>query len=135
MGGRRHEGGGREGARLNAPACSSTLLTQRTAWPVYEQVFLAALDLGETLLAEVSDARVSSFPIQPPTHHPNFPPFLQQTALGLVQKQFPDSARVRRLEGMQCEAEGDFEGAASVYLNLRERYPTDPVSLSSLFEW
>jgi hypothetical protein len=29
---------------------------------------------------------------------------------------------------MQCEAEGDFEGAAAVYLKLRERYPTDPVS-------
>ncbi|GAB5031629.1 er membrane protein complex subunit 2-like [Nannochloropsis oceanica] len=71
------------------------------AWPVYEQVFLAALDLGETLLAE--------------------------TSLRLLQKKFPDSARVGRLEGMICEAEGDFEQAAKVYLDLRERYPTDPV--------
>jgi len=57
------------------------------------------------------------------------PPHAQQTALSLLQKQFPDSARVGRLKGMQREAEGDFEGAAAVYLNLRERYPTDPVSL------
>lgn len=65
-----------------------------------------------------------------PTNSPSpFPhTHTQQTALGLLQKQFPDSARVGRLEGMQCEAEGDFEGAAAVYLKLRERYPTDPVS-------
>ncbi|TFJ88604.1 hypothetical protein NSK_000173 [Nannochloropsis salina CCMP1776] len=71
------------------------------AWPVYEQVFLAALDLGETLLAE--------------------------RALGLLRKQFPDSARVGRLVGMQAEAEGNYAVAAEVYKSLREAHPTDPV--------
>lgn len=74
---------------------------------------------------------MGSSPFHTLTHHPHFPPaHTQQTALNLLQKQFPDSVRVGRLEGMQCEAEGDFEGAAAVYLKLRERYPTDPVSSS-----
>ncbi len=64
----------------------------------------------------------------PVTYHPTFTRSHIQTALSLLRKQFPDSARVGRLDGMQCEAEGDFEQAAKVYLDLRERYPTDPVS-------
>jgi len=63
-----------------------------------------------------------------PVLSPHFSPLAQQTSLRLLQKKFPDSARVGRLEGMICEAEGDFEQAAKVYLDLRERYPTDPVS-------
>lgn len=50
--------GGREGGRGGQTPCSFVLidpLLHNTAWPVYEQVFLAALDLGETLLAEVSE--------------------------------------------------------------------------------
>lgn len=53
-------GGMREGGKEGKTPCSIMLINpyaiQHTAWPVYEQVFLAALDLGETLLAEVREA-------------------------------------------------------------------------------
>lgn len=56
MGGNRPAGGG--GGVLDSKwtathPFSPSPKTQCAAWPVYEQVFLAALDLGETLLAQV----------------------------------------------------------------------------------
>lgn len=68
-------------------------------------------------------------PLPPSPTHSRYSTPLTQTALDLLQKQFPESARVGRLVGMEAEAEGDFEGAATWYLRLRERFPTDPVSL------
>jgi hypothetical protein len=74
----------RKGGRVSLLSCANhSYLTKRTAWPVYEQIFLAALDLGETLLAEVSDVRERSSPfschlsphLYPLTHTDGAEPF------------------------------------------------------------
>ncbi|KAF9184018.1 ER membrane complex subunit 2 [Haplosporangium sp. Z 767] len=59
------------------------------AWLVYEQVAIAALDVGDDELA--------------------------QRCIQALEKKFPGSARVQRLHGMQLEADGKLTEAAKIY--------------------
>ncbi len=61
-------------------------------WTIYEQVFVAALDTGDDELAN--------------------------ECLGELTIQFKDSARVKRLVGMSCEAQRQFRAARDVYDGL-----------------
>jgi cytochrome c-type biogenesis protein CcmH/NrfG len=47
--------------------------------------------------------------------------------LDALKKQFPESVRVRRLEAMVKEAQGDARDATSAYKALIELDPTDAV--------
>ncbi|EDV23588.1 uncharacterized protein TRIADDRAFT_28044 [Trichoplax adhaerens] len=64
-------------------------------WNIYEQVFIAALDCGREDLAEV--------------------------CLEALQRQFPKSTRVYKLEAMALEATGNFKEAEEVYLKCLSR--------------
>ncbi|KAG0257150.1 ER membrane complex subunit 2 [Mortierella polycephala] len=59
------------------------------AWLVYEQVAIAALDVGDDELA--------------------------QRCIKALEEKFPGSARVQRLHGMQLEAEGKLTEASEIY--------------------
>ena len=67
-------------------------------WVVREQVFVAALDCGESTLA--------------------------QSILGSLQKMFPQSTRVAKLEGMQMEALGMYDDALKLYNDILQKEPT-----------
>ncbi|RUP52029.1 hypothetical protein BC936DRAFT_143205 [Jimgerdemannia flammicorona] len=58
-------------------------------WPVYEQIIIAALDVGDFQLAD--------------------------TCLTALEKRFTRSTRVQRLLGMRYEAEGKLDQAAKIY--------------------
>ncbi|KAL3659644.1 hypothetical protein V7S43_015319 [Phytophthora oleae] len=72
-------------------------------WSVYEQTFVAALDLHDDELAE--------------------------TCLKALQTKFPGSSRVARLEGMQLEQRGEFAKALALYDELLEANPANALVL------
>ncbi|KAF9167077.1 ER membrane complex subunit 2 [Actinomortierella ambigua] len=69
------------------------------AWLVYEQVAIAALDVGDELLAH--------------------------KCIEALEAKFPGSARVRRLQGMRLEAHGKLEEASGVYKAILEEDETN----------
>jgi len=71
-------------------------------WAVREQVFLASLDLGNHTLAE--------------------------DCLLLLRKQFSDSSRVKRLEGMLLESQERWDEADELYLCLLQEDPSDSLA-------
>lgn len=66
---------------------------------LYEQISIAALDLGDTNLAT--------------------------ECITLLLKNFPDSGRVGRLLGMQKEQEQKYEDALEIYANLLKKNPAN----------
>ncbi|ETP49764.1 hypothetical protein F442_04770 [Phytophthora nicotianae P10297] len=72
-------------------------------WGVYEQTFVAALDLHDDELAE--------------------------TCLKALQTKFPGSSRVARLEGMQLEQREEFAKALALYAELLEANPANALVL------
>ena len=72
-------------------------------WSIYEQIFVAALDVGNETLAS--------------------------TCLNPLRKKFPDSLRVKKLIGMQYECQGEFKRARILYDTL---LATNPGELSIL---
>ena len=70
-----------------------------TVWNLYEQISIAALDTGDTNIAN--------------------------ECIALLMKKFPDSARVGRLLGMQLEQAGQYEGALEVYSELLKKNPAN----------
>ncbi|KAF8980416.1 hypothetical protein BGZ46_004240 [Entomortierella lignicola] len=77
----------------------SVLKLDADAWLVYEQVAIAALDVGDDALA--------------------------QKCIDALEKKFPGSARVHRLHGMQFEALGKFPEAAEIYKSILEEDETN----------
>ncbi|KAG6615650.1 uncharacterized protein IUM83_05025 [Phytophthora cinnamomi] len=72
-------------------------------WSVYEQTFIAALDLHDDELTE--------------------------TCLKALQTKFPGSSRVARLEGMRLEQRGEFARALALYDELLEANPANALVL------
>ncbi|KAL4172951.1 hypothetical protein KRP22_008108 [Phytophthora ramorum] len=72
-------------------------------WSVYEQTFVAALDLHDDELAD--------------------------TCLTALQRKFPGSSRVARLEGMRLEQRGEFVKALALYDELLESNPANMLVL------
>uniref|UniRef100_A0AAV1TQ44 ER membrane protein complex subunit 2 n=1 Tax=Peronospora matthiolae TaxID=2874970 RepID=A0AAV1TQ44_9STRA len=68
-------------------------------WTVYEQTFIAALDVHDDELSE--------------------------TCLKALQGQFPGSSRVARLEGMQLEQRNEFTKALTLYDQLLDANPAN----------
>ncbi|KAF9582282.1 ER membrane complex subunit 2, partial [Lunasporangiospora selenospora] len=68
-------------------------------WPVYEQVAIAALDIGDDDLA--------------------------QKCIKALEAQFPGSARVRRLHGMTLEAQGNLKDAGIIYKEILQEDETN----------
>lgn len=66
---------------------------------LYEQIVIAALDLGETAVTET---------------------FIQKLI-----KRFASSSRVERLKGMKCEAEGKFDMALAIYADQLKINPSN----------
>lgn len=48
--------------------------------------------------------------------------------LQVLTRKFPGSQRVRRLEGMRCEAEGSFAAAAAIYEEMVEANPANSLA-------
>ncbi|CAM9970486.1 unnamed protein product, partial [Ectocarpus sp. 13 AM-2016] len=71
-------------------------------WVIHEQMVTAALDSGDV-----------------PTAHEH---------LQVLTRKFPGSQRVRRLEGMRCEAEGSFAAAAAIYEEMVEANPANSLA-------
>ncbi|KAF9999704.1 ER membrane complex subunit 2 [Entomortierella chlamydospora] len=69
------------------------------AWLVYEQVAIAALDVGDDALAT--------------------------KCIEALEQKFPGSARVHRLHGMQFEASGKLTDAAQIYKSILEEDETN----------
>ncbi|KAF9916116.1 ER membrane complex subunit 2 [Lobosporangium transversale] len=69
------------------------------AWLVYEQVAIAALDVGDDALA--------------------------QRCIQALEQKFPGSARVRRLHGMKLEAEGELIQAGEIYKAILQEDETN----------
>ncbi|CAG8442746.1 6541_t:CDS:2 [Ambispora leptoticha] len=65
-----------------------------SVWSVYEQVFIAALDLKKDKLAKI--------------------------CLDNLEKRFANSPRVKILEGMKLEADGKLDDALTIYRNILE---------------
>jgi tetratricopeptide (TPR) repeat protein len=72
-------------------------------WDVYEQVLIAALDCGRIELAEQYIAKLT--------------------------RQFSNSTRVQRLQGMLLEAQGQWKEADQLYRRILEREPTDSLAM------
>ncbi len=68
-------------------------------WAVYEQVFIAALDLRDREKAKV--------------------------CLDALRQRFPGSARVRRLVGMSLEADGQYAAAGVEYDAVLQELPAN----------
>ncbi|KAF9084289.1 ER membrane complex subunit 2 [Mortierella sp. GBA35] len=87
--------------RLGKPLIDSgaVLKLDADAWLVYEQVAIAALDISDDALAE--------------------------RCIQALEKKFPGSARVRRLHGMQLEAQGKLNEAGLIYKAILEEDETN----------
>ncbi|KAG0221305.1 hypothetical protein B0O80DRAFT_532888 [Mortierella sp. GBAus27b] len=87
--------------RLGKPLVESgaVLKLDSDAWLVYEQVAIAALDVGDDALA--------------------------QRCIQALEKKFPGSARVHRLHGMQLEAAGNLSQAAEIYKAILQEDETN----------
>ncbi|CAM9464663.1 unnamed protein product [Choristocarpus tenellus] len=72
-------------------------------WAVHEQVLTSALDVPNLELAD--------------------------KCLAALQKKFPSSQRVRRLEGMRLEAGGSYEAAEGIYTSLLEENPSNSLAI------
>lgn len=68
-------------------------------WNLYEQICVAALDMGDVNLAN--------------------------DCISLLLKRFPDSGRVGRLLGMQKEQAGKYEDALEIYAGLLKKNPAN----------
>lgn len=88
---------------LVARFCPSILkggrITGGEQWNLYEQLFLASLDMGDSKTAN--------------------------ECLSKLQGKFPNSGRVNRLVGMQLEYNGKFEDALTIYKKLLEENPSN----------
>jgi len=104
------------------------------AWPIYEQLFIAALDTENWELSDVIDHFDSPDRIRgnPDTHCLSFFFFffLFKTCLCALQKQYPKSRRVDRLTGMLCEAQGLYEQAIQCYDGVLKSDETNLVIVS-----
>ena len=69
-----------------------SIITSRTVWSLYEQVYVAALECGDIGLVDECSK--------------------------LLNKKFPDSVRVKRLLGMQYEYNGEYKKALALYDSL-----------------
>ncbi len=89
-------------------------------WPTYEQTYIAHLQYGRhgarRAGASDDDARAGHME-------------RAQRILELLKAQFVGSARVKRLEGMMCEAKGELNSAADEYHALRRE---DAFNISAL---
>ncbi|KAF9436143.1 ER membrane complex subunit 2 [Entomortierella beljakovae] len=87
--------------RLGKPLIESGAVKKldADAWLVYEQVAIAALDVGDDELAE--------------------------KCIQALEKKFPGSARVRRLNGMKFEAAGKLVDAGAIYKSILEEDETN----------
>ncbi|KAG0053366.1 ER membrane complex subunit 2 [Gryganskiella cystojenkinii] len=87
--------------RLGKPLIESgaVMKLDADAWLVYEQVAIAALDVGNDSLAH--------------------------KCIQALEAKFPGSARVKRLNGMQQEAIGNLPGAAEIYKSILEEDETN----------
>ncbi|XP_050225608.1 uncharacterized protein LOC126675075 [Mercurialis annua] len=86
-------------AILNDPKKRSSLGSEE--WTLYEQVAIAAMDCQSLDVAK--------------------------DCINVLQKRFPESKRVGRLEGMLLEAKGSWEEAEKAYASLLEDSPLDQV--------
>lgn len=55
--------------------------------------------------------------------------------LEVLRAKFPNSQRVRRLEGMQCEAEGSFSAAAKIYEEMLAANPANSLARKRQVCW
>ncbi|KAF9334147.1 ER membrane complex subunit 2 [Podila minutissima] len=87
--------------RLGKPLVESgaVMKLDADAWLVYEQVAIAALDVGDDALA--------------------------QKCIQALETKFPGSPRVRRLNGMELEAKGELLEAAKIYKAILEEDETN----------
>lgn len=72
-------------------------------WDVYEQTCVAALDFGETSIAD--------------------------QYVKLLEVRWPDSARVARLKGMVYEAKGEYDEADKIYNNMLTKSEANTLAL------
>lgn len=72
-------------------------------WNILEQVYLAAIDTGNTELAN--------------------------SCIKELTEKFKDSSRVGRLLGMQSEFQKDYKAASEIYANLLEENPANALAL------
>ena len=72
-------------------------------WDVYEQTCVAALDFGETSIAD--------------------------QYVKLLEVRWPDSARVARLKGMVHEAKGEYDEANKIYNNMLDKSEANTLAL------
>lgn len=111
------------------------------AWLVYEQVAIAAFDLGDDVLAEVFNLHFC-FPLfiieiisfdrliyrYPPDYSiADYSSLFLQKCIHALERKFPGSARVRRLNGMQLEATGKLVQAAEIYKAILKEDETNVV--------
>ena len=79
---------------------------------------IAALDCGDLQTAEAS--LVKNYFLFSLSFLDNL-----QESLGKLQKRFPDTVRVLKLEGMCLEGEGDFDKAIELYDSALQKHPTN----------
>ena len=72
-------------------------------WVICEQVFVAALDTGNDALAN--------------------------SCLATLMDKFPESSRVKRLVGIQCEAKAQYPAASETYAELLEANPANALAM------
>ena len=75
----------------------------QTVWNLYEQICVAALDIGDVNLAT--------------------------ECIVLLMKKFPSSGRVIRLLGLQKEQAGEYEAALEIYVGLLKKNPANLMAM------
>jgi len=87
-------------------------------WAAYEQVYIALLEHGRYATRRTPTDDADSAEMR-----------AAQEYITVLSAQFPDSSRVKRLEGMMCEAKGELNSAADEYHALRRE---DAFNISAL---
>lgn len=78
-------------------------LSDDEKWSAYEQLVIASLDVGDVPMAD--------------------------KYIALLRREFPESERVRRLQGMRAEASRRYEDAATIYTDKLEKNSADLIAL------